>query len=139
MAHELAPHLGQSFLSLNEVISRLRCEFAQVTVDRQAGSDVVGDMIAAWCNIKAAYRRWREPPSEAARLDQLIDRFSVLRDQAVLIGVCDDPASEFGYIDFTAVPGEPLLVAYCCEQHEDAARPFVARIAAVLNYTVTLR
>jgi hypothetical protein len=136
MAHHLVPHPGSEYHMPADVVDRLREEFPFVEVDREAGSDHVGDMITHFLRMKAGYERWKTPPPEAKELEQMIERLSRRRNEAVLVTVADDLSSEFGYVTFVVVPGEPLFFDCSCQQHEEAATSLVERIARNLNYTM---
>jgi hypothetical protein len=53
MSHRLCPPEGRPFLEPEEVVERLREEFAFCDADRDQGADDVGDMIAKLIELKA--------------------------------------------------------------------------------------
>ncbi len=95
-------------------------------------------MIAHLLRIKAGYSRWRDPPPEAARLDDVIAQLEAVREEAIMVTLGDDTASEFGWIRFAIIPEEPMIIGFSCGQHEDKATPLVRRVVDVLGYNVVI-
>ena len=139
MAHQLAPRQGADFLPPVEVVERVRREFGYADANPQAGADHVGSMIEHFLRRKAGYARWKNPPLESAELDGIISRLESVRNDAIMLTLGDDPASEFGYVDLAVLPNEPLFIGYCCGQHEDEAKLLVMRLASILDYDVAAK
>jgi hypothetical protein len=137
MPHRLAPKPGADYLAPTEIVERVRGEFGYADADIEAGADHVGDMIEHLLRIKAGYARWKNPPPESAELDGAISRLGAVRQDAIMLTFGDDPASEFAYVNLAVLPNEPLIIGYCCGQHEDEAKPLLTRFASALGYDIS--
>jgi hypothetical protein len=124
MAHRLVPRSGDPPLGPEEVVRRLRQEFAIVEDDREAGARHVDQMMAQ-------FRRMNAP-------EEVIAAHRRMRDEATHVVVTDDPTSEVAYLSFTAMPGEGLFIGYHSRQHEDTAHPILERCAQALGYEIEL-
>ncbi len=134
MARFVGPKLGKENLSPAAIVNLLRGEFEFVDADQAAGANHVGDMIAHLMRIKEGYDRWKDPPPDAAQINVNIAKLEAARDGAINVTLSDDPSSEFRYVSFTIIPGEPLFLGYCCQHHEDEAVPLLQRLAFALGY-----
>ena len=123
MSHRLCPPIGHSFLEPEEVVERMRDEFAFCNANAEEGADVVGDMIAKLIELKAP--------------QAIIDDAIAGRERAISITVADDMASD-DYLSFTVRPGEGPLIGYYSAQHEAATRNLLERCASALNYEIYL-
>ena len=121
MSDRLEPYPGHPYLEPEEIVERLREEFAVCEADREQGADDVGDMIAKLIQLNAP-QEWIE-----ARLAG--------RDRAYRIVIADDPDSE-NYLSFSVQPEDGPLIGYYSAQHQDATRPSLERCAAALNYCI---
>jgi hypothetical protein len=138
MGHRLKPHEGMSYLAPAEVADRLRECFAYVDVDGEAGAEHVGDMIVQFLRMKQGYQRWKQPPPEAAEIDQVIARLEAVRNESVQVAITEDPADDDTSLSFAVVPGEDIIIGYANARHERIATPLVMRAAEALNYQVEL-
>jgi hypothetical protein len=138
MGHRLQPRPGQPFLSPDEVVNRLREELPHVCVDREAGSDHVGDMIVQFLRMKEGYQQRKSPPPEAAKLDEHIERLTRSRGDALYASIDGSPADDDAAISFAVVPGEPIIVGYASRRHEDLATPLIEQVARILEYEMRL-
>ncbi len=123
MSHRLEPKDDVSYLTPDEIVSRLQDEFACCTADRDEGKDVVGDTIAKLIELNA--------PQE------IIDQQVAAQSGAITVLIADDDTTE-DYLQFTVKPNEGILVGYFSGQHEDATRPLLDRCACVLDYRIEL-
>jgi hypothetical protein len=109
---KLFPPEGRDFLPIDEIVGRLRDEFAVVDVDKDGGWDHVASMIAATLEFSD------ELPHKQGQLTKL----QSIQDEAVYVSFgdclstaascCLIPASElfFDDPDVLADPGRSLLV-----------------------------
>src|SRR5688572_4791969 len=125
MPHWLLPPDGHEYLSVDDVLDRLRDEFRFVEADAAAGVERVGDWIAQYGRLGR---------HEIPDLERAVERLEQVRGEAVQIALFDDPSSRHAYLSFTLIPGEPLLIDYSSPEHEEAVRPFVERCASALDY-----
>ena len=123
MSHRLCPPEGRPFLEPEEVVERLREEFAFCDADQDQGADDVGDMIAKLIELKAP--------------KPIIDAAIAGRDRSYSVTVADDMASE-NYLSFIVRPGEGPLIGYHSGQHEEAVRSLLERCARALDYEIFL-
>jgi hypothetical protein len=124
MAHSLTPPPGTPHLSPEEIVRRLREEFAYVEVDREEGGDFVGNMVAKLIELKAP--------------QAVIDQHMAARDHAFSIFIADAPASTEVYLQFVAMPEKGPFISYHSRQHQEAAKPLLDRCAHALDYTCQL-
>lgn len=134
MTHRLKPRRSSSIRSLNQLVEALREAFPIVDVDRERGADHIGDMIAHFLRVKQGYSRWKDPPPLAAEIDAAIERLDGLRNNAAFILVAEDEFDEDRQITFNLVPGEPIIVGYGNQKHQDAAGRIATRVAEILGY-----
>jgi hypothetical protein len=134
MTHRLTPRHLASQRNLDELIDALRESFPFVNADRDKGADHIGDMIAHFFRIKKGYSRWKSPPPQDAQIDATIERLDGLRNNAAFIVVAEDENDEDQCITFNLVPGEPIVVGYANQKHQDTAGPITSRVAEVLGY-----
>lgn len=134
MAHRLTPTEYSSKRSLHELIRTLRESFPVVTVDRERGSDHLGDMIAHLIRVRKGYTRWKEPPDYAANIDTMIERLDRLRNNAAFMVVAAVECDDDQCITFNLVPGEAIMIGYANQKHKDMATPISLRVAEVLGY-----
>ena len=137
MAHRLVPGVGTDYLQPARALELLCDEFPICDGDLSAGADHVHEMIAQFLRMKAGYARWKSPPPHAAELDDLISKLAAVTNDAIMVTVADSATPEYAYLNFAIVPGEPLIIGYCCQQHEVEAAPLVQRLASTLGYVAT--
>lgn len=137
MGHRLTPTERVTH-SLRDLVDSLRNEFPFVKVDKDKGSDHIGDMIAHILKIKAGYSRWKNPPPQASEIDAMIQRWQDVRENAAFITVADDEFDEDRCVSFNLVPGEDVIIGYANQRHQDVASVLTERIAAVLGYHLTV-
>ena len=123
MSHRLELHEGHPYLEPDEIVERLREEFAYCEADREQGMDDVGDIIAKLIDLRA--------PQE------IIDEQIAGRERSYRVTIADDSASDDD-LSFIAQPGVGPLIGYYSAQHEQAMRPLLERRAAALNYRIVL-
>jgi hypothetical protein len=123
MSHRLCPPDGRPFLEPEEVVERLREEFAYCDANADQGADDVGDMIAKLIELEAP--------------QAIIDAAIAGRERSFSVTVADDMASE-EYLRFIVQPGEGPLIGYHSGQHEAAVRPLLERCARALDYGIYL-
>ena len=123
MAHRLDPPEGRPYLDPEEVVRRLRDEFAHCEADADQGADIVGDMVAKLIELNAP--------------QQIIDTAMAGRDRSLRVTVADDALSDV-YLSFVVRPGAGLLIGYYSGRHEVAARPVLERCARALGYDATV-
>jgi hypothetical protein len=123
MAHRLVPPKGRQCWAPHEAIARLRDEFAFVDVDRDAGANHVGAMLAKLIELAA--------PQE------IVDRYAAAQERAAWVLVADEAASE-RFLTFVLLPNEGAFVQYESAQHEALVAPLLARCARALSYEVVL-
>ena len=123
MAHRLVPKANQRYLSPDEIVRRLEDEFGYVVADREAGADMVGDMIAQFLRMRA--------PQE------LIESHRKAQEQAIRLLVADEPTTE-ALLVFVAMPNAGLFIDYHSRQHEVAADGCLHRCASALGYEIKL-
>jgi len=121
MSHQLEPLDDTSYLTPDEIVTRLKDEFGHCTADRDEGDNVVGDTIAKLIELNA--------PQE------IIDQQIAAQSGSIAVVIADDTSSD-DYLQFTVKPNEGILIGYFSGQHEDATRPLLERCATVLNYRI---
>jgi hypothetical protein len=136
MAHRLTPTERSSRRTSDELIVALRDAFPFVEIDRERGSDVVGDTLVALLRMKSGYSRWKDPPPDVARIDSTIARLNELRGQAVFVTVAEAAGDQDRRISFNLIPGEDIIVGYANQKHQDTATPIAIRVAEILGYDV---
>jgi hypothetical protein len=125
MAHKLFPREGQSFLSPEEIVARLREEFRYVEVDPEGGADHVGDMIAYMLRLNVA--------------QAIVNELRQAQPRARRITVSDEATtSEWDSLHFVAIPDSPPFFGYHSSAHEQAVAPLLRRCAAALDYDIVL-
>lgn len=121
MSHRLEPHDGTSYLTTEEIVIRLKEEFAYCTADRDEGDNIVGDTIAKLIELDA--------PQE------IIDQQIAAQSGAIEVVVADDMSSD-DYLQFIVKPNDGILIGYFSGQHQDATQPLLDRCARALNYRI---
>lgn len=119
MSHRLCPPEGRAFLDPEEIVERLREEFAFCDADKDQGADDVGDIIAKLIELKAP--------------QAIIDAVLAGRERSYSVTVADDMASE-DYLNIIVRPDEGPLIGYHSAQHEAAVRSLVERCVRALDY-----
>jgi hypothetical protein len=122
MSHRLEPPEGHPYLDPEEVVKRLRDEFAFCDADADQGADDVGDVIAKLIELNAP--------------KAIIDAEIAARDRSYSVTVADDLASE-DYLSFIVRPGAGPLVGYHSKQREAAIRNLVERYARALDHEIS--
>jgi hypothetical protein len=123
MSDRLVPLEGRICLDPEEVVSRLREEFAYCDADADQGADDVGDMIAKLIELKAP--------------QAIIDKAAAGRNRSYSVVVADHMDSE-NHLSFMVRPDDGILIGYHSGQHEASVRSLVERCAHVLDYDIVL-
>ena len=123
MSHRLEPHDDTSYLSPDDIVARLRDEFAHVDADRDEGDNIVGDTIAKLIELNA--------PQE------IIDQQIAAQSRSIAVVIADNTTTD-DYLQFTVKPSEGILIGYFSAQHETATRPLLDRCAQALNDRIDL-
>ena len=129
MAHKLMPDDGKPYLAPDEVVRRLRGEFAVVHIDAGQGREHVQGMIVKFIKMQTGGK---------AGCDAHIDRLQKAREDAVMVVIADDDRSEDGRLRFAVIPAEPIIVGYWSGRHQRLAEPLLKRCSAALGYPVEL-
>jgi|CXWL01.1.fsa_nt_gi hypothetical protein len=119
MECRLAPYEGAEYLDTDDVVARLRGEFAHVQADRDLGYDHMGDVIAKLLVLQA--------PQE------IIDQQLAIQDRTISVAVTDDSASD-AYLSFFVKPDLPIVCCLNVGQEAEVVRPLVERCARALGY-----
>ena len=121
MTHMLMPSDGNSYLSPDEVVRRLREEFDVVETDAEQGREHVQEL------VRRCLKAGRE---------ETIDRLQKARDAALMVVISDEPISQDGRLRFAVIPGEPIIVGYWSGRHQRLAEPILKRCSQALGYSV---
>jgi len=128
VAHRLYAKETRSYLSPEDVLTRIEAEFAFIEASNDAGRKHVRTLITQMRNLMRADKI----PMDAEHLERL----HKAAPAAIYVCFGDDPGSEFAYLESTVIPDEPLYFAYASPKHEKAALPLLQRCARILNYNV---
>ena len=117
---KLLPFEGIQHLPLEEIVIRLKSEFAYVEVNEEAGRDHVGDMIAATLRFSDEVP-WKHEQLVTLQRKQNRAAYIVFGDEAIASAAfCFMPESELFFGNSDEVDGP--------------ARALVERAASILNY-----
>src|SRR5262249_45077324 len=124
LSHRLLPKEGRPYLNTEEVVKRLRGEFAFFAASPHQSPDEFGARIAKLMEQKAP---WAAIEAAVAGRDCT---FSV---------VLADDMETLDYLSFEVRPDDGILFGCRDEQHKTAVRSLVERCARLLDYDVFLQ
>lgn len=119
MAMMMRPPKGGFWHDVDEVVRRLRAEFARV--------DVTQDSVKAYAeSVSRSFR-------EAGRPEHA-DRVDAAKDRGVCIQIVDgNPQQPLVLI---VLPGIPIMTGFASVEHLEAVQPLLRRAATQLGYDV---
>ena len=128
MAHELTPRPGNTPLTFDEVIHRIRDSFRHVELDKDRASQQLNDSVRYMARTGSPHFS----SEDIARARASIGR-------ATYVVLADDPGAGLAYLSFLLEPDdETIFLAYESGTHEEMSRDLRERLARVLDYDVEL-
>lgn len=117
MAMMLRPPKGGSWLSVNEIVTRLQSEFKRVQVAPGGAAEYAA-------NLAASYRK--------AGQGALADRIEAAKDEGAAIGILEeDPGHSFVLMVLSEFP---IMAGFASEKSLQAIQPLLERCSRVLGY-----
>lgn len=138
MPHSLTPTTDTPARTLNELLEALRDNFTVFDFDPERGDQHIDQMVAQWQRMLDGYKRWKEPPPQAAEIESQMQKFSALRGSAAFVLLGDSDTDDDLTVSFNLIPGEEILIGYANQDHQDRATPVSLRVASVLCYDAKL-
>lgn len=118
------------YLDVEEVIARLKDEFAYVVVDADKGAASIDNAIDY-------YRSRKQNASDSdEHFDAIIDELKSNRSYCRLLILADKEDYGDAYLTTLVEPSKPLFFGFSSAGHEEAAMPMVQRCASILEYEV---
>ncbi len=120
MTTSLYPNPGQPYLSVSDVIERLRSAFPFLHVDHREGLRFVSERLAR-----------RHPLPDHDEIDRILG--SLVESAEVI--VADPPSSDEFFLRTFVIPNEPVVIAWVYPGQERACRGLLARYVEALGYS----
>jgi hypothetical protein len=128
MAHELTPRPGNTPLTFDEVIHRIRDSFRHVELNEDRASQQLTESV-----------RYMARTGSPHFTSEDIERARASIGRATYVILADDPDADLAYLSFLLEPeDETIFLAYESGAHEEMSRDLRERLARVLDYEVEL-
>ena len=128
MAHELTPRPGNTPLTFDEVLHRIRDSFRHVELNEDRASQQLHESV-----------RYMARTGSPQFTSEDIERARAAIGRATYVILADDPDADLAYLSFLLEPeDEKIFLAYQSGAHEEMSRDLRERLAQVLGYDIEL-